>query len=50
MIYTVTFNPALDYVVFLDDLKLGDVNRSTRESIFYGGKGTTYYDFEYAWF
>ena len=26
MIYTVTFNPALDYVVFLDDLKLGDVN------------------------
>lgn len=39
MIYTVTFNPALDYVVFLDDLKLGDVNRSTRESIFYGGKG-----------
>ena len=28
-----------DYVVFLDDLKLGDVNRSTRESIFYGGKG-----------
>ena len=39
MIYTVTFNPALDYVVFLADLKLGDVNRSTRESIFYGGKG-----------
>ena len=39
MIYTVTFNPALDYVVFLDNLKLGDVNRSTRESIFYGGKG-----------
>ena len=39
MIYTVTFNPALDYVVFIDDLKLGDVNRSTRESIFYGGKG-----------
>ena len=31
MIYTVTFNPALDYVVFLDNLKLGDVNRSTRE-------------------
>lgn len=28
MIYTVTFNPALDYVVFLDDLKLGDVNLS----------------------
>ena len=30
MIYTVTFNPALDYVVFLDDLKLG-VNGSWLE-------------------
>lgn len=39
MIYTVTFNPALDYVVFLDELKSGDINRATRESIFYGGKG-----------
>lgn len=39
MIYTVTFNPALDYVVFLDGLKLGEINRATRESIFYGGKG-----------
>lgn len=39
MIYTVTFNPAIDYVVFLDSLKCGEVNRSTRESIFYGGKG-----------
>ena len=39
MIYTVTFNPALDYVVFLDGLKLGDINRTTRESIYYGGKG-----------
>ena len=39
MIYTVTFNPALDYVVFLEGLKPGDINRSVRESIFYGGKG-----------
>lgn len=39
MIYTVTFNPALDYVVFLDGLQLGDINRTTRESIYYGGKG-----------
>ena len=39
MIYIVTFNPALDYIVFLDDMKLGDINRATRESIFYGGKG-----------
>lgn len=39
MIYTVTFNPALDYIVFLDEMKPGDVNRSTREAIYYGGKG-----------
>lgn len=39
MIYTVTFNPALDYIVFLDEMKLGDINRATKESIFYGGKG-----------
>lgn len=39
MIYTVTFNPALDYVVFLDEMHLGDINRSRRETIFYGGKG-----------
>lgn len=39
MIYTVTFNPALDYVVFLDAMRLGDINRTKRESIFYGGKG-----------
>ncbi|MBR0411277.1 MAG: 1-phosphofructokinase [Eubacterium sp.] len=39
MIYTVTFNPALDYVVFLDEFKAGDINRATRESIYYGGKG-----------
>ena len=35
MIYTVTFNPALDYIVFLDDMKLGDIKRARRESIFY---------------
>ena len=39
MIYTVTFNPALDYVVFLDGLKLGEINRATREPTFYGGRG-----------
>ena len=39
MIYTVTFNPALDYIVFLDGMALGEVNRATRELIFYGGKG-----------
>ena len=39
MIYTVTFNPALDYIVFLDGFKPGDINRATRDSIYYGGKG-----------
>lgn len=39
MIYTVTFNPALDYVVRMDELTLGMVNRSSSEAIFYGGKG-----------
>ena len=39
MIYTVTFNPALDYVVRVDNLKLGEVNRSNAEAVFYGGKG-----------
>lgn len=39
MIYTVTFNPALDYVVGLEQLISGHVNRTTSEEIFYGGKG-----------
>lgn len=39
MIYTVTFNPALDYVVQVDHFTLGDVNRTVQEHIFYGGKG-----------
>lgn len=39
MIYTVTFNPAIDYVVKVDDLTLGMVNRTRQEDIYYGGKG-----------
>ena len=40
MIYTVTFNPALDYVVHMDSpLELGETNRSSREEFYYGGKG-----------
>ena len=39
MIYTVTFNPALDYVVKLNKVVLGQVNRTNMEAIFYGGKG-----------
>ena len=39
MICTVTFNPALDYVVTVNHFTLGSVNRTVRENIFYGGKG-----------
>ena len=39
MIYTVTLNPALDYVVQVDDLILGDVNRTKQEHVYPGGKG-----------
>ncbi|MDD6798044.1 MAG: 1-phosphofructokinase [Clostridia bacterium] len=39
MIYTVTFNPALDYVVRIEDMKAGMVNRCADEYILFGGKG-----------
>lgn len=39
MIYTVTFNPALDYVVRMDELALGQVNRTVSEDVQLGGKG-----------
>ena len=39
MIYTVTFNPALDYVVKVDNFQTGGINRVYQENIFYGGKG-----------
>ena len=39
MIYTVTLNPALDYVVWVDELNTGKVNRTESEKIFPGGKG-----------
>ena len=39
MIYTVTFNPAVDYVMRLKELKTGLVNRSESEEIYFGGKG-----------
>ena len=39
MIYTITFNPALDYIVRVDDFKLGQVNRTFYEEIYAGGKG-----------
>ena len=39
MIYTVTFNPAIDYVVRMDDLVLGATNRTKSEEYYFGGKG-----------
>ena len=39
MIYTVTFNPSLDYIVTVEHFTLGMVNRTKEEHIFPGGKG-----------
>ena len=39
MIYTVTFNPSLDYIVSVDDFQLGKVNRTSKELMNPGGKG-----------
>lgn len=39
MVYTVTFNPAIDYVVHTDRLVVGMTNRSTSEQMYVGGKG-----------
>lgn len=39
MVYTVTFNPALDYVVGVKDFQPGGLNRTAYETIQFGGKG-----------
>ena len=39
MIYTVTLNPSIDYIVRLDSLVPGITNRTTAEEYYYGGKG-----------
>lgn len=39
MIYTVTFNPALDYVMKVEKLRYDDINRTYGEELNYGGKG-----------
>lgn len=39
MIYTVTFNPSLDYIVSVEDFKLGLTNRTSSELMLPGGKG-----------
>ena len=39
MIYTMTFNPSLDYIVKVKEFNLGEVNRTYEEEIYAGGKG-----------
>lgn len=39
MVYTVTFNPAMDYVMQVKNMNEKDINRSEEETMFYGGKG-----------
>lgn len=39
MIYTVTLNPAVDYLVYLDKLSCGAIQRSTSEAFYFSGKG-----------
>ncbi len=39
MVYTVTFNPSLDYIIEVDELKNGVTNRTSFEQMLLGGKG-----------
>lgn len=39
MIFTVTFNPSLDYIVRVDEMRLGSINRTNYEQLLPGGKG-----------
>ena len=39
MIYTITFNPALDYISQVDNFEIGKINRTKNEKILPGGKG-----------
>lgn len=39
MVYTVTFNPAIDYVIHIKDIQIGATNHSESEEIYFGGKG-----------
>ena len=39
MIYTVTLNPSIDYVIKMDHLNTGHVNRVNSENVYPGGKG-----------
>ena len=39
MVYTITFNPALDYITQVENFRIGEINRTKTETILPGGKG-----------
>jgi 1-phosphofructokinase len=39
MIYTVTINPSLDYIISAGEISFDDINRTTAEEMRFGGKG-----------
>ena len=39
MIYTITLNPALDYIIAIEQIQLNEINTSQDEHILPGGKG-----------
>lgn len=39
MIYTITINPALDYIILVEKFMIGEINRSMYHEVSYGGKG-----------
>ncbi|HOO28236.1 MAG TPA: PfkB family carbohydrate kinase, partial [Lachnospiraceae bacterium] len=39
MIYTLTYSPSIDYLVYLDELEQGKLNLMKKDAVFYGGKG-----------
>ena len=42
MIYTVTFNPSLDYIIRVNDFSTGTINKTTFEKLLPGGKESMY--------
>lgn len=49
MIYTVTFNPSLDYIVSVDNFTCGIVNRTTDEIIFPRKRNQRFHGFKESW-